>query len=145
MNPATGGWEVSAWIAADWWATTGPTEVPVRLSWHESDPYAVRMLFSGGGRPEVTWFVSRDLLARGLHTPSGLGDIHVAPSESCPECGEEHLAIELASPSGWAAFEFITEEVADFLEATYDQVPPGAESLVMDVDAEIEWLLGNPW
>jgi len=138
------GSSVRCFTVADQLSARGVVQVAVRLSWRESDPYAVELVFLVGdsGCDDVGWFLARDLLARGLHTSSGVGDIHVRPDgECCPDCGQDVTVIELDAPSGCAVFEFLTAELAEFLDATYDQVPPGAESLVIDIDAEIALLL----
>jgi hypothetical protein len=128
---------------ADLYADGEPAQITVELSWRESDPYAVELLFLIGARPgeEVPWLVDRDLLDRGLHTPSGVGDIHIRAGGSCDCCGDEVTVIELVSPDGRAEFGFSTADLSQFLEATYDQLPPGAESLVFDLDTEIALLL----
>jgi hypothetical protein len=138
---------VSAYTVADLQLGEEPVEIPVQLCWRESDPYAVRMLFLRGPdeSEDVPWLISRDLLAEGLYTPSGIGDIHIAPDGCCEDCDEEFTVIELDTPDGAAVFGFVTEELAAFLQDTYDQCPPGAESLVIDLDVEIEWLLRSNW
>jgi hypothetical protein len=137
------GANVRGWTVADQLVAGEAAQVTVELGWRESDPYAVELLFVVGedGCEDVPWLVARDLLAQGLHTPSGLGDIHIRPGGSCECCGDEITVIELDAPSGWAEFEFTTTDLSQFLEATYDQCPPGAESLILDLDTEIALLL----
>jgi hypothetical protein len=135
--------QVWSWTVADLYADSEPAQITVELSWRESDPYAVELLFLVGedGSEDVPWLVARDLLARGLHTPSGVGDIHIRPAGSCGCCGDDITVIELDTPSGSAEVEFTTTDLSQFLENTYDQCPPGAESLVLDLDTEIALLL----
>src|SRR5947209_19794152 len=73
-----------------------------------SDPYAVRMAFHVGTDEPVEWIFARDLLAAGIESRQGEGDVHVWPSPGpcahggaldrpgCSQPGEKILNIELA-------------------------------------------------
>jgi Streptomyces sporulation and cell division protein, SsgA len=137
------GAQVSGWTVADLHVVGEPAQITVELGWRECDPYAVELLFliDDDQTADVPWLVDRDLLARGLHTPSGVGDIHIRPGGSCECCGDDITVIELDTPSGTAEVEFSTTDLSQFLGSTYDQLPPGAESLVLDLDTEIALLL----
>ena len=51
-----------------------------------SDPYAVRMAFHVGTDEPVEWIFARDLLAAGIESRQGEGDVQVWPSSvSCAE------------------------------------------------------------
>ncbi len=51
-----------------------------------SDPYAVRMAFHVGTDEPVEWIFARDLLAAGIESRQGEGDVQVWPSPvSCAE------------------------------------------------------------
>src|ERR1700761_4379792 len=56
--------------------------VPLVASLHYSgnDPYAIRMAFYVGSEDPVEWIFARDLLADGLMTPEGDGDVQIWPS-----------------------------------------------------------------
>ena len=118
-----------------------PLPVSVRLTWRPADPYAVELVFDTGrdDTAEVRWLVSRELLDEGLYHPAGWGDVWIGPHEDTAL-----TVIELSSLDGVALFEFDTDDLSDFLLDTYDEVPPGAESLVIDLDAEIARLIGDP-
>ena len=45
-----------------------------------SDPYAVRMAFHVGTDEPVEWIFARDLLAAGIESRQGEGDVQVWPS-----------------------------------------------------------------
>ncbi len=121
------------------------------LNYSGSDPYAIRMAFHVGSEEPVEWIFARDLLADGLMTPEGDGDVRVWPSpatDSPHEAGEADgaathsvLNIELSSPFGEARFEAPSEAIASFLDRTYRIVPMGKESDVIDIDAELNGLL----
>jgi len=118
-----------------------------------SDPYAVRMAFHVGTDEPVEWIFARDLLAAGLESRQGEGDVQVWPSPgSCAEpggleltgaarAGELVLNIELSSPFGQAHFEAPAQAMSAFLRRTYQIVPAGQESSYIDIEAELNDLL----
>jgi hypothetical protein len=118
-----------------------------------SDPYAVRMAFHVGTDEPVEWIFARDLLAAGIESRQGEGDVHVWPSPgSCGDTGgldltgssqpgDKVLNIELSSPFGQAHFEAPAQAMAAFLRRTYQIVPAGQESRYIDIEAELNDLL----
>jgi hypothetical protein len=118
-----------------------------------SDPYAVRMAFHVGTDEPVEWIFARDLLAAGIESRQGEGDVHVWPSPgSCADIGsldltgssqpgDKVLNIELSSPFGQAHFEAPAQAMAAFLRRTYQIVPAGQESRYIDIEAELNDLL----
>lgn len=121
-----------------------------------SDPYAVRMAFHVGTDEPVEWIFARDLLAAGIESRQGEGDVQVWPSPmSCTEAGGPDgigpdeisetdgkiLNIELSSPFGQAHFEAPAQAMSAFLKRTYQVVPPGRESSYIDIEAELNDLL----
>ena len=136
------------------------TIVPLVASMYYSgsDPYAVRMAFHVGADEPVEWIFARDLLAAGTKSRQGEGDVQVWPSAvSVAEAGgldligaaepEETrgkvLNIELSSPFGQAHFEAPAEAMSAFLQRTYQIVPAGQESRFIDIETELNDLLGN--
>jgi Streptomyces sporulation and cell division protein, SsgA len=124
------------------------TIVPLVASMYYSakDPYAVRMAFHVGTDEPVEWIFARDLLAAGTESRQGEGDVHVWPSaRSCadPDGPTEGkvLNIELSSPFGQAHFEAPAQAMSAFLQRTYQIVPAGQESSVIDIEAELNDLL----
>jgi hypothetical protein len=120
------------------------------------DPYAVRMAFHVGTDEPVEWIFARDLLAAGIESRQGEGDVQVWPSAlSCAETGDlgvtgsaqthgaggKVLNIELSSPFGQAHFEAPAQAMSAFLQRTYQMVPAGKESGYIDIDAELNDLL----
>jgi hypothetical protein len=130
------------------------TIVPLVASMYYSgsDPYAVRMAFHVGTDEPVEWIFARDLLAAGIESRQGEGDVQVWPSPvSCAETDDldligsaetegKILNIELSSPFGQAHFEARAQA---FLQRTYQIVPPGKESSYIDIEAELHNLLRN--
>jgi len=136
------------------------TIVPLVASMYYSgsDPYAVRMAFHVGTDEPVEWIFARDLLAAGIESRQGEGDVQVWPSAvSVAEAGDldligtadpeeargKVLNIELSSPFGQAHFEAPAEAMSAFLQRTYQIVPAGQESRYIDIETELNDLLGN--
>jgi Streptomyces sporulation and cell division protein, SsgA len=136
------------------------TIVPLVASMYYSgsDPYAVRMAFHVGTDEPVEWIFARDLLAAGIESRQGEGDVQVWPSAvSVAEAGDldligtadpddtrgKVLNIELSSPFGQAHFEAPAEAMSAFLQRTYQIVPAGQEGPYIDIETELNDLLGN--
>jgi hypothetical protein len=121
------------------------TIVPLVASLYYSgnDPYAIRMAFHVGTDEPVEWIFARDLLAAGIESRQGEGDVQVWPSEPTDDegSGEMVLNIELSSPFGQAHFEAPAEAMSAFLRKTYQVVPAGKESGFVDIEAELNDLL----
>lgn len=113
--------------------------VQVELRYDTRDPYAVVAAFRTGRAGWVEWVFARDLLADGLIAQAGEGDVRIHPVVDDPEV----VAVELSSPSGHAVFEASAQELADFLDRTYDVVVPGNENLWVDVDEALTRLMPN--
>ncbi|MCR3746347.1 SsgA family sporulation/cell division regulator [Lentzea californiensis] len=115
-----------------------PAPVEAELVYDPEDPYAVAVVFfTGSGR--VEWMFARDLLADGLLTPSGEGDILVRPASDDPE----RVLVELNAPTGFAILSAVAEDVAEFLDSSYDVVQPGEEDLWIDFDRELQKLVST--
>ncbi len=117
------------------------------LNYSGSDPYAIRMSFHVAAEDPVEWIFARELLADGITTPVGDGDVQIWPSAPAPgPAGEIRgplsvLNIKLSSPFGEAHFEAPAEAMINFLDRTYGIVRMGRESSVIDIDAELNGLL----
>ncbi len=117
------------------------------------DPYAVRMAFHVGTDEPVEWIFARDLLAAGIESRQGEGDVQVWPSlMSCADDddldmtgpqggGGKVLNIELSSPFGQAHFEAPAQAMSAFLQRTYQIVPAGQEGRYIDIETELNDLL----
>jgi hypothetical protein len=128
-----------------------PVPVQVALCYSAADPFAVHAVFATGTE-EIEWVFARELLAAGFTGPAGDGDVHIHPipatSAHAGRPGGERtgrLVLELSSPSGLAVFATDAAAVGEFLLATYQLVPEGAEldSKHVDVDAELAALLAT--
>jgi len=123
------------------------TIVPLVASMYYSgsDPYAVRMAFHVGTDEPVEWIFARDLLAAGIESRQGEGDVQVWPSEPADseDGGDDDIVlnIELSSPFGQAHFEAPAEAMSAFLKRTYSIVPAGKESGFVDIESELNELL----
>ena len=101
-----------------------------------TDPWAVTMVLSTVAGP-VEWTFARDLLVEGQYEPTGDGDVHVWPCLS--PSGEAVVIVELDSPSGETLLQFPTRAIQDFVYASLETVPLGAEEV--DVDAWLTQIL----
>jgi hypothetical protein len=119
------------------------------LFYSGEDPYAIRIAFHVGLDEPVEWIFARDLLAEGIEGRTGQGDVQVWPSAAAadPESGESDggdvLNIELSSPFGQAHFEAPVKDITDFLRRTYRIIEAGTESEHVDVEAELNAMLGE--
>jgi hypothetical protein len=118
---------------------TPAVPVQVELRYDTNDPYAVVAAFRTGRAGWVEWVFARDLLADGLIAEAGDGDVRIHPNSEDPEV----VVVELSSPSGHATFEASAQELADFLDSTYDVVLPGDEPLWVNVDDALNQLISN--
>ena len=120
----------------------GAAALPVRadVDYDVTDPYAVTVAFHTGaaGGDVVTWTFARQLLSDGVSVPAGEGDVQVWPSSG--DTGSV-VCLSLSSPSGRALFEVPLGDLVEFLGRTYEAVPTGGESGLVDVDAELALLL----
>lgn len=118
------------------------TLVPVRgvFTYEPSDPYGIKAVFRMGEMAEaVEWVFGRDLVATGLTRETGLGDVRIWPAE--PDSGVESVYFSLSSPEGAALLQCPRAPLAQFLNATFDAVPYGAEEEFIDLDDTIAALL----
>jgi hypothetical protein len=116
-------------------------EVRATLRYEPADPYAVHVVFAaaeGADEPSVSWSFARQLLVEGLEEPAGIGDVRVWPWSN--KTGPV-VALALTSPDGHALFEVPRRTLEDFLRRTFDEVPAGAETAQLDLDAVVGALL----
>ncbi|AHH96810.1 SsgA family sporulation/cell division regulator [Kutzneria viridogrisea] len=114
---------------------SGPVPVRTDLRYDPSDPYAVTATFHHG-RGEVSWIFARDLLADGLLAATGDGDLHISPMVE-----SDVVLLVLTTPEGAAVMEASAEELAEFLDLSYEQVPPGDEWAQVDFEDELAKLV----
>ena len=114
--------------------------VPVVLRYDTADPYAVCAEFHAGLGETVVWTFARELMAQGLGSPAGEGDVRIWPSESHVNDG---VLIALLSTAGAALVKAATSEVVEFLSHSDALCPFGEESTLIDLDAEVQLLLDS--
>ncbi|MDX3763281.1 MULTISPECIES: SsgA family sporulation/cell division regulator [Streptomyces] len=113
------------------------TPLPAELHYDMSDPYAVRLSIGAPAARPVDWVFARSLLTEGLHRPTGTGDVLVIPPHRCHPVS---VRIVLRSGAGVAQVDIAASAVAAFLRRTVSLVPPGAESLHVDLDRVLDEL-----
>jgi len=116
----------------------GAVPLVASLDYCADDPYAIKMSFHVGTDEPVEWIFARELLATGLETHAGEGDVKVWPDDSP---GADVLNLALSSPFGEAHFEAPLSATAEFLRNTYGIIPAGSESDFIDLDSELDELL----
>jgi len=109
-------------------------EIECVMGYRRQDPYAVTMTFTTT-EGSLVWTYGRDLVMRGMHRPTGDGDVLVAPAIS--RTGTAVTLISLTSPDGHLLLETRTDQLAAFVERTLALVPSGDESIHLDMDALI--------
>ncbi|MFQ6147106.1 SsgA family sporulation/cell division regulator [Streptomyces seoulensis] len=123
-------------------APAGPNTLTCKFHYSAADPYAVSIVLVLAPGVTVTWVVARDLLAAGTRRPSGEGDFRVWPSGMRADAGRS-LYFSLDRPDGHVTFEADLAEMRQWLDTTYDLVPPGSESQLLDWDVLEADLLGT--
>ncbi|MCS0637982.1 SsgA family sporulation/cell division regulator [Streptomyces sp. LP05-1] len=114
--------------------------VPATLRYDLTDPFAVRMSFPAPATLEgvdVAWAFSRELLARGVEEPAGVGDVRIRPF------GYDRTVVEFHAPEGVAMVHIRTSEVRRFLKRAQQLVPAGSEHRFLDFDEDLARLLSD--
>ena len=114
------------------------TTVDAALGYDPADPFAVTVTFVTV-EGDVVWTFARDLLARGLSGPAGLGDVHIWPCVDAD--GGATVIIELCSPDGELVAQAGTRDIYQFLGRSLAAVPAGTETDGIDLDQLIDQLL----
>lgn len=116
----------------------GGVPLTARLYYRADDPYAIRMEFYVGTTEPVEWIFARELLAGGMLSRAGEGDVLVWPGKGP---SRDVLNILLSSPFGKAHFEAPLTPLSGFLVRTFEIVPAGRESDFIDVEGELNDIL----
>ncbi|MFE1249437.1 SsgA family sporulation/cell division regulator [Streptomyces sp. NPDC058735] len=109
--------------------------VLAHLSYDTSDPFAVTVVFSHGGRVLARWQLDREMLGDALRRPVGTGDVRMRPEsrglwqelrmeffgDARPDGGRHHAVVFAWAPA-----------FAAFLRETHELVPPGHETVHVD-------------
>lgn len=132
-------WPVVALIPMQ---AVGPAPGPVDSVWRyrPEDPYAVTVTFAtkpcGGTTHAVDWVFGRNLVADGLVSAAGIGDVQVSSHRGT-------AAVRLMSPEGDETLTAPRQLLQAFLDATYKVVPPGRESYHLHLDARLTRLFAE--
>lgn len=103
---------------------------PTLFRYHAGDPWAVTFDFAQGSG-WVTWRFARTLLADGLNTRVGEGDVTLTPTVD-----SAHVLLELSPPTGTVTLRFYRVDLEHALERTETLVPEGTEHASVDWDHE---------
>src|SRR5882757_3466993 len=124
-------------VRQDMFAVLHGQETPLltRWSYRSDDPFAVMMSISRPSGRGLDWLLSRDLFLEGLAGADGGGDGRFTPFS---DDEFDALEVRIGDDEGFASLEFDRDLIERFLEASFEIVSAGAESTVIDVEAEIE-------
>jgi len=124
----TGGVRTLVWDAS----------IRVRLHYAHDNPYAVQLYLDLPADMALShWVVAPEVLADGLATSSGIGDVMVRPGPY----GSLSVVLGIGVPLVWLLLPMA--KVHAFLQATYELVPPGCEPQFLDLDEELRlWEAG---
>lgn len=111
--------------------------VAIRWTYRADDPYAVTLGIRTPRRRWVTWLMARDLLVAGLVGPTGVGQVRLCPFQAA---ALDRVRVELGAPHRALVVEVDWRLLEQFVLASTDLVPLGAEHTRIDLDAEIEQL-----
>jgi hypothetical protein len=110
------------------------------LRYHRDDPYAVYLDNHVDLADPVTWVFGREILAAGLESWAGTGDVSVYPEVGG---GLRSIVIALSDNDVTALLRAPAPLVREFLEETQQVVPYGTESAALDLDGLIARLLDD--
>ena len=106
--------------------------VSASLSFRTSDPYTVRVVFTGP-QTRSTWLLGRELLVQGMlaisDAPAGTGDVQVWRDDD-----PDFALISLSGVEGSALLAAPTSPLEAFLSRTEQLVPFGSESVRMETE-----------
>lgn len=120
-------------------APSAPAVLAASLRYAPDDPFAVSIIFPAEEPADaVVWTFDRGLVRDGLLSEVGEGDVRLWPAPD----RDNTIYIELTAPGGRALLAAPASALLAFLDATTATVPFGAESEFLDLDAELEALLG---
>ncbi|WP_019356491.1 SsgA family sporulation/cell division regulator [Streptomyces sp. AA1529] len=121
----TGEWQVSLVLSDEWAAP-----LPAQFTYSAEDPYAVRLDFYLTMANPISWVFARELLIAGALRSSGQGDVRAWPTY------DDMICLCLNSRDGEALLEMPVAPLIDWLERTYQLVPPGREHAHQPLDAD---------
>ncbi|WP_320772949.1 SsgA family sporulation/cell division regulator [Streptomyces sp. CRN 30] len=116
----------------------GETErcpVFAHLGYDAADPFALSVVFSHDGRVLARWTLDREMVAEGLRTPVGIGDVRMRPMArgTLDELRLEFLGDPREDGGRHHAVVFVwAPAVEAFLRETYAVVEPGREEVRVD-------------
>jgi hypothetical protein len=117
-----------------------PAPVVTRWTYLASDPYAVTFAVQTRKDRWVEWLFARDLVLASLDGAVGEGDIRMRPREVH---GYDIMEIEIRSADGRAVLEVDRDLLQHFADASLELIALGDEARYMDLDVEIDKIVGS--
>ncbi|MFC8176031.1 SsgA family sporulation/cell division regulator [Streptomyces sp. NPDC057325] len=116
--------------------------VALRFSYDRRQPFTVVLDMSRPSDPGTSrWSFARDLLQSGMHRPSGEGTVRIWPPCRCNNRPDVRLL--LGTDTGTVLLDVPVQPLREWLNRTWEAVPPGEESARIDWDTLLERLLDN--
>lgn len=130
-NCVNGDWEISLVLSEQ-------RAMPLRanFTYRADDPYATRLEFHLDRCDSVRWTFARELLTMGTVRPAGHADVRLRPTGD-----GAGVSLALKSRQGEALFRIPLVPLNEWLERTYQLVPPGAEHRFLGLDTRLKRLL----
>lgn len=130
-NCVSGDWEISLVLSVR-------RVMPLRanFTYRADDPYATQLEFHLDRCDSVRWTFARELLTTGTVRPAGYADVRLRPTDD-----GAGVSLTLKSRQGEALFEIPLVPLSEWLERTYQLVPPGAEHRFLSLDTRLKRLL----
>jgi hypothetical protein len=125
-------------VATHWVVRRLPVSLACEFSYNTADPLAVTVIFDSEGEYPVQWVFGRDLLADGLTTRTGQGDVEVWPDLG--EAERPLLWIRVGHDNHTALFAVPAQPVGQWLARCYAMVARGDEMAHVDWE-ELSYLL----
>ncbi|MFD5871116.1 SsgA family sporulation/cell division regulator [Streptomyces sp. NPDC060322] len=117
----------------------GRLTFPATALYDSSDPYAVQIRFPtlDPRHPATSWTFARELLAKGLDTCAGEGDVHLCPHDAW------WTRLRLRGRTGTALLLLERTPLQRFVDDIYHWVPQGQEHGLLRLDEVLAQILGE--
>ncbi|GGM13760.1 hypothetical protein GCM10010129_67310 [Streptomyces fumigatiscleroticus] len=132
MNKSHLALEITRWVTSEL-----SLELNCEFSYDTCDPLAVTLTLDTDDERPVRWVFCRQLLADGLITRAGEGEVVIWPL--LDDNGERSsFCLRVGGGDRTALFEIPTEPVGEWLAGTWTMVPRGTELDGVDWDALVQ-------
>ncbi|MEU6977618.1 SsgA family sporulation/cell division regulator [Streptomyces sp. NPDC046371] len=100
--------------------------VDTTVGYSSRDPHALSIAFHLLGARPIVWWLDREMVLTGSHTPTGTGEVHLSPTP------DGDFLIRLGHPGDCATVRCDQDGLTRFVEETFALVPQGSEEQHID-------------